>query len=358
MANIVDSIVGVLASSKHIIVSSDLTGNTSVSSIHPLLTLKNNNSDSHGALLRLQKDTKDEANNDVTGVIQFTGNNDNNNRIHYSSIDCQQTSVSNGSETGKLRFSVATSSSGTNTEIMTIQGGSHISPIVDSLTTINGSLKSRLYSGNDPYELTKVCNMELSDSFGYTNHILDKSHQYEVNNVSGPFKISNPVVNNESQTGLSAGTGITGATGEVYKSWMDINNTTVKIYIFIDITGLNSNGTLDIIGKNGTANSHIGQIPSDIDIVEGIVKCIKLPVTGSTSIDFYSAVESTGTEDAAITGLSNQTQMCDSGDLALGSVISIPTPPAADKYMYMVTGAATDANYTAGKILIEFFGYV
>jgi len=38
-------------------------------------------------------------------------------------------------------------------------------------------------------------------------------------------------------------------------------------------------------------------------------------------------------------------------------MISIPTPPAANKYLYMATGAATDANYTAGKILIEFFGY-
>lgn len=73
-----------------------------------------------------------------------------------------------------------------------------------------------------------------------------------------------------------------------------------------------------------------------------------------SDINLWYADEATGTEDAAITGLSNQTQMCDSGDLALGSVISIPTPPAADKYMYMVTGAATDANYTAGKILIEF----
>ena len=43
MANIVDSIVGVLASSKHVIVSSDLTGNTAVSSTHPLITIKNNN---------------------------------------------------------------------------------------------------------------------------------------------------------------------------------------------------------------------------------------------------------------------------------------------------------------------------
>ena len=140
MANIVDSIVGVLASSKHIIVSSDLTGNASVSSTHPLLTLKNNNSDSHGALLRLQKDTLDEANNDVTGLIQFTGGNDTGERHNYGSIDCQQTSVSNGSETGKLRFNVATSSSGTKTESMTIQGGSNVTPKIDSQTIINGSL--------------------------------------------------------------------------------------------------------------------------------------------------------------------------------------------------------------------------
>lgn len=357
MANIVDSIVGVLASSKHILVSSDLTGNTSVSSIHPLLTLKNNNSDSHGALLRLQKDTNDEANNDITGLIQFTGNNDNNNRIHYGSIDCQQTSVSNGSETGKLRFSVATSSSGTNTEIMTIQGGSHISPIVDSLTTINGSLKSRLYSGNDPYELTKVCNMELSDSFGYISHILDKNHQYEVNSVSGPFKISNPVVNNESQAGLSAGTGITDATGEVYKSWMDINNTTVKIYIFIDITGLNSNIVSRIIGKNTTANCHIGQIPSDVEIIKSKVRCIQEPVTGSTDIDFYSASEATGTEDDAITGLT-ETKLLENGEAWTSGMTKLfTTQPASGQYLYLVNGGSTVNNtYTFGQYLIEFTG--
>ena len=50
--------------------------------------------------------------------------------------------------------------------------------------------------------------------------------------------------------------------------------------------------------------------------------------------------------------------MCDSGDFAIGTVDGIPTTPAANKYMYMVTGAATDANYTAGKLLIELFGYV
>jgi hypothetical protein len=84
---------------------------------------------------------------------------------------------------------------------------------------------------------------------------------------------------------------------------------------------------------------------------------MEAPAGGDPDINLWYADEATGTEDAAITGLTNQVQMCDSGDLALGSMISIPTPPAADKYLYMATGAATDANYTAGKILIEFFGY-
>ena len=78
---------------------------------------------------------------------------------------------------------------------------------------------------------------------------------------------------------------------------------------------------------------------------------------GDPDIDLWYADESTGAEDAAITSLSNQVQMLNSGDLAAGSVLGIPVPPAASKFMYLVTGAATNADYTAGKILIEFFGY-
>ena len=50
--------------------------------------------------------------------------------------------------------------------------------------------------------------------------------------------------------------------------------------------------------------------------------------------------------------------MCNSGDFAAGTVAGILTPPAANKYMYLVSGAATDADYSAGKLLIELFGYV
>ena len=160
-------------------------------------------------------------------------------------------------------------------------------------------------------------------------------------------------------TALTAGTGITGGTGTVYRSDVQKLGNIFNTRILIDLTGLASSGSGDIIGKAATANSHIGQITAAINgtVLGGKLTCLEAPAGGDPDINLWYADEATGTEDAAITGLSNQVQMCDSGDLALGSMVSIPTPPAADKYMYMVTGAATDANYTAGKLLIEFFGY-
>ena len=157
-------------------------------------------------------------------------------------------------------------------------------------------------------------------------------------------------------TTLTAGTGITGGTGTVYKADVQKLGNIFHTRILIDLTGLASSGSGDIIGKAATANSHIGQITAAINgtVLSGKITCMEAPAGGDPDINLWYADEATGTEDAAITGLTNQVQMCDSGDLALGSMISIPTPPAADKYLYMVTGAATDANYTAGKILIEF----
>ena len=160
-------------------------------------------------------------------------------------------------------------------------------------------------------------------------------------------------------TTLTAGTGITAGTGTVYKADVQKLGNIFHTRILIDLTGLASSGSGDIIGKAATANSHIGQITAAINgtVLGGKLTCLEAPAGGDPDINLWYADEATGTEDAAITGLSNQVQMCDSGDLALNSVVSIPTPPAADKYIYMVTGAATDANYTAGKLLIEFFGY-
>jgi hypothetical protein len=160
-------------------------------------------------------------------------------------------------------------------------------------------------------------------------------------------------------TALTAGTGITTGTGTIYRAAVEKLGNVLHTKILIDLTGLASSGNGDIIGKAATANSHIGQITAAVNgtVLGGKITCMEAPAGGDPDINLWYADEATGTEDAAVTGLTNQVQMCDSGDLAIGTVVGIPTPPAADKYMYMVTGAATDANYTAGKILIEFFGY-
>jgi len=157
----------------------------------------------------------------------------------------------------------------------------------------------------------------------------------------------------------TAGTGITTGTGTVYAASVIKTGGIFHTKILIDLTGLASSGSGDIIGKAATANSHIGQITAAVNgtVLGGKLTCLEAPAGGDPDINLWYADEATGAEDAAITSLTNQVQMCDSGDLALNSVISIPTPPAADKYIYMATGAATDADYTAGKLLIEFFGY-
>jgi hypothetical protein len=194
-----------------------------------------------------------------------------------------------------------------------------------------------------------------------TGAITDNTTIDSSGNISGGGTLS--VTGRSTLTGntiaTTAGTGITTGTGTVYAASVIKTGGIFHTKILIDLTGLASSGSGDIIGKAATANSHIGQITAAVNgtVLGGKLTCLEAPAGGDPDINLWYADEATGTEDAAITGLTNQIQMCDSGDLALNSVISIPTPPAADKYIYMVTGAATDADYTAGKILIEFFGY-
>ena len=194
-----------------------------------------------------------------------------------------------------------------------------------------------------------------------TGAITDNTTIDSSGNISGGGTLS--VTGRSTLTGntiaTTVGTGITTGTGTVYAASVIKTGGIFHTKILIDLTGLASSGSGDIIGKAATANSHIGQITAAVNgtVLGGKLTCLEAPAGGDPDINLWYADEATGTEDAAITGLTNQVQMCDSGDLALNSVISIPTPPAADKYIYMVTGAATNADYTAGKILIEFFGY-
>tara|TARA_R110000796_G_scaffold95988_4_gene201433 strand:- start:4438 stop:5064 length:627 start_codon:yes stop_codon:yes gene_type:complete len=156
-----------------------------------------------------------------------------------------------------------------------------------------------------------------------------------------------------------AGTGITTGSGTIYRSAVQRIGGIITTKILIDLTGLRSTGSGDIIGVNGTALvCHIGQITAAQNgtILTGSMECFEAPAGGDPDINIHSATESTGVEDGAISGLS-ETLLVNSGDATLGSKVFFAAVPAADEFLYLTTGAATDADYTAGKLFIELMGY-
>ena len=214
-------------------------------------------------------------------------------------------------------------------------------------TTFNGKVRSE----NGFAQITKTA---------ATGAITENTTIDSSGNVSAGGTLS--VTGRSTLTGntiaTTAGTGITTGTGTVYEAGVIKIGEVFHTTILIDLTGLASSGSGDIIGKAATANSHIGQITAAVNgtVLGGKLTCLEAPAGGDPDINLWYADEATGTEDAAVTGLTNQVQICNSGDLALNSVVSLATV-AADKYLYMATGAATDGNYSAGKLLIEFWGY-
>lgn len=163
-------------------------------------------------------------------------------------------------------------------------------------------------------------------------------------------------------TGLptEAGTGITTGTGTLYYSSVVQTGDLITTQILIDITGLHSATTnLDIIGATGAANSHLGQVTAVVNgsIIGGRITCLETPATGDPDIDFYSATESTGVEDAAVTGLTETALYARAASWALGDVKALTAWPAANEYLYMAVGnTAVVGTYTAGRFLIELFG--
>jgi len=156
-----------------------------------------------------------------------------------------------------------------------------------------------------------------------------------------------------------AGTGITGGTGTIYRSSVIREGGIIKTSILVDLTGLRSTGSGDIIGVNGTSDvCHIGQITAARNgtILASRMTCFEAPSGGDPDINVHSATESTGVEDGAIADLT-ETLLVNAGDATTGSVVTFTGVPAADSFLYLTTGAATDADYTAGKLLIELFGY-
>ena len=158
---------------------------------------------------------------------------------------------------------------------------------------------------------------------------------------------------------VEAGTGITTGTGTIYRSSVQRVGGIITTRILIDLTGLRSTGGADIIGVNGTALvCHIGQITAARNgtILTGSMECFEAPAGGDPDINIHSATEGTGVEDGAIGDLT-ETLLVNAGDATLGSKVYFTGVPAADQFLYLTTGAATDADYSAGKLFIELMGY-
>jgi hypothetical protein len=158
---------------------------------------------------------------------------------------------------------------------------------------------------------------------------------------------------------VEAGTGITTGSGTIYRTAVQRVGGIITTKILIDLTGLRSTGSGDIIGVNGTALvCHIGQITAAQNgtVLTGSMECFEAPAGGDPDINIHSATEGTGVEDGAIGDLT-ETILVNAGDATLGSKVYFAAVPAADQFLYLTTGAATDADYTAGKLFIELMGY-
>lgn len=157
-----------------------------------------------------------------------------------------------------------------------------------------------------------------------------------------------------------AGAGVTGGTGTVYKSAVSREGGIIKTSILIDLTGLQTSTTdLDIIGQ-GASVAHIGRITAAQNgtILAVRMTCLELPATGADDIDLYAADEGTGVFDGAVGDLAETAIITSGGAWASGTVKGSTGVPAANQYLYLTNGeAGTVGTFTAGKFLIELFGY-
>jgi hypothetical protein len=159
-------------------------------------------------------------------------------------------------------------------------------------------------------------------------------------------------------TGPAAG--ITGGTGTVCKTAVENFGGIKKVQVLIDLTGLGSSTTdLDIIGQGASAAYLFQATAAQFGtILYGRMTCLEAPLTGVTDIDLYSATEATGKFDDGIAALTETALVTAGGAWTIGTVKHIQDLPAADQYVYLTCGAAgTVGTYTAGKFLLEFFGY-
>ena len=156
----------------------------------------------------------------------------------------------------------------------------------------------------------------------------------------------------------TAGIGITG-TADNFVTSVEKIGTIIKTTILIEVDGLNSGGVADeVIGADGAGVAHLGQITAAKNgtIFAGKITCLETPAGGEPDIDLWYTDDATGVEDTLVSAMSNQIQCCNHGDWTGAQADVLTAFPAANKYLYLAGGDATDATYTAGILLIELWG--
>ena len=190
---------------------------------------------------------------------------------------------------------------------------------------------------------------QLKTSRDFTDVLESALNLTDGGSVAGVTKLTG-------NTGLTAGSGFSDAA--LYKSWIDNTGGVTITNILIDLTGIRSTAANDIIGNDGAANAHIGQytVAKSGTIFAATIDCKEVPAGGDPDINLASGDEATGTEDAALSGLTNPVTIINSGDHTAGGSVFSTALPAADQYLYLVAGAATDADYTTGVLHIRLYG--
>lgn len=193
-------------------------------------------------------------------------------------------------------------------------------------------------------------------SAGYEPKYADGDNVLEAMGVTSTASELNKL--DDSTLVMTKGAGVSAM--ETYASGVFLNGTLKVTRIMVDLTGLVGSATdLDIIGNTGGASSaHVGQVTVALNgtMVGGRVTCLEVPAGGSTDIDFYSANESTGAQDGAVTSLTETVLVTSGGAWTSGASKGMTTVPPANDYLYICNGAASGGTFSAGKFLIELFG--
>jgi hypothetical protein len=175
--------------------------------------------------------------------------------------------------------------------------------------------------------------------------------------ITGGLEVQG-LITQTSPSAMAAGSGTAG-TGTIVKVGVSRDGGLITTRILIDLTGLNGGGTAaDIIGVDAAANCHFGRITTAVNgaIFAGYMRCLEVPTGSNADVDLYAASVATGVEDAAVTALAGQAILLNGGTWTLGLTGVLTAFPAADAYLYLASGTATAATFTAGIFEIVLFG--